>query len=90
MSNAAQMIVIFGAGVVVGMVIGIWVTWTAYKDARKEIGQVTGQVTGQLKCGACGSPIIDTPSHVVLTGTEAFRYYRCSQCGTTVTVPLPS
>jgi hypothetical protein len=41
-----------------------------------------------IHCGSCRSPIVGQPVNVVLTEKDSFKYYRCGQCGTTVTVPL--
>jgi hypothetical protein len=89
MIDNLQLFGIGALGALVGFVAGVWTTWSAYKAAKKEVG-ITAAPSGQLSCGACGSPIMDAPSHVVVTATEAFRYYKCKQCATVLTVALPT
>jgi hypothetical protein len=74
-------------GWLLGVAFGVLSAWMKLK----KLG-VSGQnpaKSGHVVCGACQSVITERPSNVVLTGTEAFRYYRCLQCGTTVVSKMP-
>lgn len=43
---------------------------------------------GEVICGACNSPILGPPLRVVITDNDAFRYYKCPQCGSAMTAPV--
>lgn len=76
---------------VIGWVLGLsFGVFYALREMRKRgaPGQNPAK-SGHVVCGGCLSVITGPPSNVVLTGTEAFRYYRCLQCGTTVISKMP-
>lgn len=82
MENLVYLVVGLLIGVAFGVTVG-WALWRKIPAIRPNL------VSDQVVCGACRSPILGPPLKVVLTDHDAFKVFRCNQCGTVVTSPLP-
>lgn len=83
MENLLYLAVGLLLGSVIGLLLGM-IIWKKPATIRPK------PVSDQVTCGACRSPILVPPLRVVLTDNDAFRYFKCPQCGTAVTAPLPA
>lgn len=76
------------AGIVLGLIIGAWVTRLILKKKQQPGHDPVTNENGVPTCQQCNTAILGDPIHVVLMEKGSFKYYRCLQCGTNVTVPL--
>jgi len=81
MENLVYLVV----GLMIGVAFGITVGWALWKN-RDTIRP--NPASDHVVCSACRSPILGPPLKVVITDNDAFRYFKCRQCGTDVTARL--
>jgi len=80
-----EKIVYLVIGLLLGTAFGVLITWMKMRQLQ---AIRPNPASDFVTCSACRSPILGPPLHVVVTDNDAFRYYKCPQCGTAVTTPV--